>query len=315
MQVTYIVLDMEWSQPVCKEKMLTRGGRTLPVEIIQIGAVMVKDGKIIEEQFSEYVKPIYYTIIKNRIKKLTGINEKELKKADTFGNVLRRLREWIDKYGGDTICTWGCDDVSNLRAQCEFFGFGKDWIPPWFNLQPLVTRQLQLQRAQLNLATAVELMGITSELTYHSAINDAYYTALILLGVNNIEDGIKWQKKVDYAHANPYKQLCVTSYGKRKYTRTVSALRSPELRRYVCPLCGRPSTLKDRLVNIKPCHYLAVMKCAKHTLAVNVECQKTEEGRYEWKKKITLCDTNTERTYQEKMRKKSARVSHLRKEK
>ena len=315
MQVTYIVLDMEWSQPVCKEKMLTRGGRTLPVEIIQIGAVMVKDGKIIEEQFSEYVKPIYYTIIKNRIKKLTGINEKELKKADTFGNVLRRLRTWIDKYGGDTICTWGCDDVSNLRAQCEFFGFGKEWIPPWFNLQPLVTRQLQLQRAQINLATAVELMGITSELTYHSAINDAYYTALILLGVNNIEEGIKWQKKVDYAHANPYKQLCVTSYGKRKYTRTVSALRSPELRRYVCPLCGRPSTLKDRLVNIKPCHYLAVMKCAKHTLAVNVEFQKTEEGRYEWKKKITLCDANTERTYQEKMRKKSARVSHLRKEK
>ncbi|MBQ8791239.1 MAG: exonuclease domain-containing protein [Ruminiclostridium sp.] len=313
--MTYIVLDMEWSQPVCKEKMLTKGGRTLPVEIIQIGAVMVKDGKIIEEQFSEYVKPIYYTIIKNRIKKLTGINEKELKKADTFGNVLRRLRTWIDKYGGDTICTWGCDDVSNLRAQCEFFGFGKDWIPPWFNLQPLVTRQLQLQRTQINLATAVELMGITSELTYHSAINDAYYTALILLGVNNIEEGIKWQKKVDYAHANPYKQLCVTSYGKRKYTRTVSALRSPELRRYVCPLCGRPSTLKDRLVNIKPCHYLAVMKCAKHTLAVNVEFQKTEEGRYEWKKKITLCDTNTERTYQEKMRKKSARVSHLRKEK
>ena len=64
--MTYIVLDMEWSQPVCKEKMLIRGGKTLPVEIIQIGAVMVKDGKIIEEQFSEYVKPIYYTILKRK---------------------------------------------------------------------------------------------------------------------------------------------------------------------------------------------------------------------------------------------------------
>ena len=307
--MTYIVLDMEWSQPVCREKMLTRGGKNLPVEIIQIGAVIVKDGKIVEEQFSEYIKPIYYTVIKSRIKKLTGINEKELKKADTFGNVLKRLRGWIEKYGGDVICTWGCDDIANLKAQCDFFGYGKDWIPKWFNLQPLVTRQIKLNRPQISLSTAVELMGINEELNYHSAINDAYYTALILLNTNDIEEGMKWQRKVDFARANPYKSLCVNIYGKRKYTRTVSALRSAELRRYVCPLCGRPSTLKDRLVNIKPCIYLAVMKCAKHTLAVNVEFSKDDDGKYVWVKRITLSDAATEKLYQDKIRKKSARVN------
>ena len=303
--MTYIVLDMEWSQPVCREKTARKNGRTLPVEIIQIGAVMVKDGKIVDEYFSEYVKPIYYTVIKNRIKKLTGIHEKELKKADTFESVLNRLRQWIDKYGGDAICTWGCDDVSNLRAQCEFFGCDTEWIPRWFNLQPLVTRQIKLNRPQISLSSAVELMGISSELNYHSAINDAYYTALILLNTKDVEESIKWQKKIDFARANPYISLRVTVYGKRKYTRTVSALRSPELRRYVCPLCGRPLTLKDKLVNIKPCVYFAVVNCAKHTLAVNVEFIKDDDGKYLWQKKITLCDAQTEKLYREKQLKKA----------
>ncbi len=42
--MTYIVLDLEWSQPVCREKMRIAGTRVLQVEIIQIGAVAVTDG-------------------------------------------------------------------------------------------------------------------------------------------------------------------------------------------------------------------------------------------------------------------------------
>ena len=71
--MTYIVLDLEWSQPVCREKMRIAGTRVLQVEIIQIGAVAVTDGIVSEDFFSEYVRPRYYTELKGRIKKLTGI--------------------------------------------------------------------------------------------------------------------------------------------------------------------------------------------------------------------------------------------------
>ena len=53
--MTYIVLDLEWSQPVCREKMRIAGTRVLQVEIIQIGAVAVTDGIVSEDFFSEYV--------------------------------------------------------------------------------------------------------------------------------------------------------------------------------------------------------------------------------------------------------------------
>lgn len=49
--MTYIVLDMEWSQPVCREKTRIAGTKVLQVEIIQIGAVAVTDGKISESFF------------------------------------------------------------------------------------------------------------------------------------------------------------------------------------------------------------------------------------------------------------------------
>ncbi len=303
--MTYIVLDMEWSQPMCKEKTLVNQNGTLPVEIIQIGAVMVKDGEILPEKFSEYIKPVCYRVIKSRIRKLTGISEKELKQADKFKRVMARFKEWCEKYGGEIITTWGADDVPNLKAQCGFFKYDSSWIPGWFNLQPLVTRQLGIDRAQINLNSAVELMGISQELQYHSAINDAMYTALILQQVKNIEEGIKWQEKVDFAHKNPYIMLRQKIYGKRKYSRVLSAVRSSELRRYVCPLCGRPSSLKDRLVNIKPLCYQAIIKCPKHTMQVNVIISKDENGKYSWVKEITPAGRETEIRYASLLEKKS----------
>ncbi len=303
--MTYIVLDMEWSQPVCREKTVVSGDKILPVEIIQIGAVMVKDGEIIPEKFSAYVKPVHYRVIKNRIRKLTGIDEKALKNADNFRTVLNRFRKWCEKYGGDMIATWGADDVPNLKAQCDFFGYNSQWIPKWFNLQPLVTRQLELPRPQINLNSAVELMGLDSDLQYHSAINDAMYTAMILCCVKDIENGIKWQRKVDFAHKNPYVMMQYNVYGKRKYTRVLSAVRSAELRRYVCPLCGRPSSLKDRLVNTKPLCYLALIKCPKHTMKINIVFTKDENGRYSWTKQISQADSSTERQYRQLLEKRT----------
>ena len=83
-QVTYIVLDLEWSQPVCKEKTRIYGTKVLQVEIIQIGAVAVTDGVISKSTFSEYVRPRYYTEIKGKIKKLTGLDLREFDHAIIF---------------------------------------------------------------------------------------------------------------------------------------------------------------------------------------------------------------------------------------
>lgn len=100
--MTYIVLDLEWSQPVCREKMRIAGTRVLQVEIIQIGAVAVTDGIVSEDFFSEYVRPRYYTELKGRIKKLTGITKMTLR-TPTILQWCLRASENGSKNSGRTL--------------------------------------------------------------------------------------------------------------------------------------------------------------------------------------------------------------------
>ena len=297
--MTYIVLDMEWSQPVSKEKTVTVGTLSLPVEIIQIGAVIVKDGKVLPERFSEYIKPMYYKVIKREIRKITGIDEKTLARADGFEQVMDKFREWCTRCGGDTIVTWGPDDIPLLRSQCMFFGYDDKWIPDWFNLQPIFTAQHGIDRPQITLTAATEIIGADSGLDYHSAINDAYYTALVLLSVDNLPDRLARQRKIDFVRANPYITLSLKVYGNKKYSRMSAAMKTVEFNRYACPICGRPATLKNRWVCVRPREYLVIMKCRKHSIAVTAEFKRGENKRFSWLKTIAPSNKKQERLYAE----------------
>ena len=296
--MTYIVLDMEWSQPVCREKTRIAGTQVLQVEIIQIGAVAVTDGVISEDFFSEYVKPRYYMELKGRIKKLTGITKNDLKDAKDLVVVLRQFRKWLEKFGKDVvIATWGPDDIPTLIGQCNFYELSTDWLPGWFNLQPLMTRQYDIDRPQITLQSAVEITGVQQELDYHSAINDAYYTALVLTKINDISSEIEWQKKVAYAHTNPFINIKQTTEGTVKTARMNAVPRASLLNRYVCPICGKPVTLKGRLIWIKPMNYMAVVHCNKHSIKVTVRFEKKPDGEYRWIKNYTLSDEKDEEFY------------------
>lgn len=308
-QVTYIVLDLEWSQPVCKEKTRICGTKVLQVEIIQIGAVAVTDGVISKSVFSEYVRPKYYTEIKGKIKKLTGITKNDLKDADELDKVLVRFKKWCDSFGKTLIATWGPDDIPTLKGQCDFFGYDIGWLPGWFNLQPIMTRQYDIDRPQITLQAAVDITGVgQQELDYHSAINDAYYTALVLTKLKDIPQEIEWQKKVDAAHANPFVSICQQSQGNVKTARMNCVPRTSLLNRYVCPICGKPATLKGRLVWVRPMNYMAVVHCSKHSVKVTVNFEKCAEGGYIWTKKYTLSDNEDEEKYASLIMNKKATV-------
>lgn len=295
--MTYIVLDMEWSQPVCREKMRIVGTQALQVEIIQIGAVAVTDGVISENFFSEYVKPRYYTEIKGRIKKLTGITKNDLKDADDLTVVLERFREWLGQFEDAVITTWGPDDIPTLTGQCRFYEADVSWLPSWFNLQPLMTRQYDIDRPQITLQSAVEITGVQQELDYHSAINDAYYTALVLTKIHDIPKEIEWQRKIDYAHTNPFVSVNITSAGTVKTARMNAVPRTSPLNRYVCPICGKPATLKGRLVWLRPMCYMAVVHCNKHSIRVTVKFEKKADGEYGWVKNYALSTKTDEELY------------------
>lgn len=295
--MTYIALDLEWSQPVCREKMRIVGTTALQVEIIQIGAVAVVDGVISEDYFSEYVKPRYYTEIKGRIKRLTGISKNDLKDADDLTDVLERFRKWSKKFGDTVIATWGPDDIPTLRGECLFYGYDVSWLPGWFNLQPLMTRQYDIDRPQITLQSAVEITGVQQELDYHSAINDAYYTALVLTRIKDIPKEIEWQRKIDYAHMNPFLNISMSTEGTVKTARMNAVPRLSPLNRYVCPICGKPATLKSRLVWLRPMNYMAIVNCNKHSVKVTVRFEKKAKSEYRWIKNYTLSNEKDEDLY------------------
>ena len=275
------------------------------VEIIQIGAVAVTDGIVSEDFFSEYVRPRYYTELKGRIKKLTGITKNDLKNAHDLTVVLKSFREWLEKFGKDVIIvTWGPDDIPTLVKQCEFYERDTGWLPEWFNLQPLMTRQYGIDRAQITLQSAVEITGVQQELDYHSAINDAYYTALVLTKINDIPSEIELQKKIDYVHSNPFLSLRQTSEGTVKTARMNAVPRLSELNRYICPVCGKPATLKSRLIWLSPMNYMAVVHCNKHSVKVTVRFEKKADGEYRWVKKYTLSEEKDEELYSSLLKEK-----------
>ena len=102
-----------------QRKMRIAGTRVLQVEIIQIGAVAVTDGIVSEDFFSEYVRPRYYTELKGRIKKLTGITKMTLRTPTILQWCLRASENGSKKFGKDVIIvTWGPDDIPTLVKQC-----------------------------------------------------------------------------------------------------------------------------------------------------------------------------------------------------
>ena len=74
--MNYIVLDMEWNQPYPGEKIIYRNNLCLNNEIIQIGAVKLKDKLHIADTFAVDIKPTVFKKINHNVKKLIRYKNK-----------------------------------------------------------------------------------------------------------------------------------------------------------------------------------------------------------------------------------------------
>ncbi|KIM05026.1 MAG: DNA polymerase III subunit epsilon [Sulfurovum sp. AS07-7] len=78
-------------QKFCVIDIETNGSKPENSQIIEVGAVMIEDGKIIDK-FSTFVR---CNMIPEYITKVTGIQHKDLRKAPTKLQVLSKLREFM----------------------------------------------------------------------------------------------------------------------------------------------------------------------------------------------------------------------------
>lgn len=173
--MNYIVYDLEWNQPRSAEEKVT-DPVTLSGEIIQIGAVKMDEKMNIVGTYTIMVEPVYYRTMNSAVKKLTGIDDEDLRSGVPFAEAYRGFLEFCGE--NFTLLTWGGDDMRILTANMAIHGIKAEKPFECINIQRVFGRQIAKTKKQISLENAVEMTG---EPPYraHDALNDAMSSALV----------------------------------------------------------------------------------------------------------------------------------------
>ena len=220
-----IVLDLEWN----------RGYDKKPLdEVLQIGAVKLEGlGSRIVDTFNAYIRPQVHQKLNPPARHLPEL-ERILSSEQTFLEAEAAFLLWC---GEDrSFAVWGGDDVDILRQNCGYWGLPPLQAEEVYDFQAAFSRKVGTGQS-LALYRAVEYCGIPDVFTYHNALNDAMYTALVAPWLR--EEDLHLQKL-----PRSLRQLAEVSFPAQP-VRTVgsfsgreTALNSREVRRQACPLCG-----------------------------------------------------------------------------
>lgn len=190
--MNYIVIDLEFTPTPNTLRKKTK----FTQEIIQIGAVKLNDNYEAIDTFDIFVKPQYATV-SPFVRNLTGITNIDLKNAPSFEEALRSFVKWI----GDEpykMYQWSETDKKKLVAESTYKGCYDEFSilsKHFIDLQRIYKRISKLSKISLEQALNSLNIEINGEL--HSAVDDAYNTAQILMLIKNNEE---FNKRINQIH-------------------------------------------------------------------------------------------------------------------
>lgn len=233
----YIVLDLEWNQcPNGKE----HENPDLPFEILEIGAVRLNSSFQIVDSFSERVRPQIYHQLHYRTKQLLKVTIKEFNKARKFQAVMKDFLKWC---GNDyTFASWGSMDLDYLQNNMEFYHMQQTLGKPlfYYDIQKLFSIFYEDGKSRKSLKYAVEFLNLEQDRPFHCAIDDAYYTALVLASMD----------------PNPAPVYCSVDYHNPPSERKEEIfLHFPQYSKFVS-MCysNKEDIMTDRMVTVTSCH-------------------------------------------------------------
>lgn len=271
----YIVVDLEWNQPLSFDTHVYRQvGDRLIFEMIQIGAVKVGENFEVVDSISIPIRPTHYVKIHPRIRKMTQLGAEELADAPQFLEAMDQFASWC---GEDyTLLTWGCDDVSVLKQNMDFFGC-KVQLPPLCDIQRLFS-DVHKCRERKGLKAAMEMLDIQPDEAryFHNALHDAYYTALVFAKLPNPEDVLKYPQQPRPLIHTDKKDRCKG----QGFASIAEAFDSEFAREPRCPVCAKKAKLEEEgYVRQTADKYIGLAKCPQHGhLLVRVKLTLTTDG-------------------------------------
>jgi len=186
----YIIFDLEFNSAFSidkRTKQLAKGDSNplCPQEIIEIGAVKLNSKLEIEDTFKSFVQPKLYKRIHPKVKQKTKITKEDLSNGLPIDEAIKMFRNWIE-VEDFILCSWGKDDINELKRNCSFFKIKTHWIKQFCDIQNLCVKYLNNGNSQqIGLKTAVQEFNIDTDYQFHKALNDSIYTAKIFKEIKN----------------------------------------------------------------------------------------------------------------------------------
>lgn len=286
----YILMDLEWNQPLSHlSAQYRRHGKQLMFDLIQIGAVKLDASLRMRGSFNQFIQPGLYRKLHPRISRITGITQEDLYGAPAFAEALERFVAWC---GQDfALITWGCDDISVFQQNLNYYLKDPQAMPPVYDLQRLYGEFIGTSKNRVGLAGAMAHFNIkaTPEHPFHSAVDDAYYTALVF---QRLPDAGKVLE-----HPQTPRELVPAKKGRDeqaddlRFTSLEQALASKPALQPNCPVCGRKLEIPEGYVPMSPQVWRALADCPDHGLVlVDLVLEKTVQGKPRIKRRAALSD-------------------------
>ncbi len=274
----YVVMDLEWNQPISySSSAYKKVGEKLIFELIQIGAVKLNESLEIVDTFTQLIRPAYYLKLHPRIKRITHIEQEELDEAPDFREALGNFADFC---GEDyALLTWGCDDVSVLEQNKRFFRCDIA-LSDVYDMQRVYGELIGNTKERQGLQAAMTHFEIDpdEEKPFHNALNDAWYTALVLRRLPDPKKVLQYPLKPKLLQHSKHPREMQTELRLRGSIHTVlscSAAKQPP-----CPVCGKKLTVPEGYVRLGPDRYTALADCPQHGLVFStIEKRLQEEGK------------------------------------
>lgn len=182
----YIVFDLEFNQGFDRKLNKTVSNEDCPFEIIQIGAVKLDSNLDIIDTFNTFVKPSIYKEIHPFIKKMTNINNDDVKNAPNFSEAFNMFKSFINKEK-NILCVWGNGDLKELYRNIKYYNLSTDNLSNnYINVQHHASVYFNNPTGKsIGLQNAITLLQLNQDKSYHNALNDAYYTSLVFKKIFN----------------------------------------------------------------------------------------------------------------------------------
>lgn len=154
-------------------------------ELIEIGAYALDDNLNIISSFQKFCKPLVNPILTEFCKKLTGINQEDIEKAENFEKVITEFLEWIKickQNKNIEIISWGNYDKEHLLRENIKKEINKSELIKLMKSHTNLKKEFEnkFDIKDIEIPDALRIMYLSFEGNLHRGIDDAYNIVRII---------------------------------------------------------------------------------------------------------------------------------------